>query len=151
MNRTDWIVCARSSRWAAALRMELESQQLPFRLREVRFLSALDDELAEYAHAVVAVEADRGNFADLLRWLSAARDRHPSTRIVALLDRSLADDVVAVCDVLVEAGAEAIAASPRRLAGILALGVQHATLAGNRGQSASLEASVWAALPWQAG
>ena len=151
MNRLEWIVCERSNRWAAALRMELESMQLPYRLREVRFLSALDGELNELTTVLAAIEADRGSFAELLRWLPTARDRHPDVRVVALLDRSLADDMDAVCDVLVEAGVELIAPSPRRLAGIINLGVQQAASAGNSRRRTSLEASVWDTLPWQAG
>jgi hypothetical protein len=151
MSRVEWIVCEQSCRWASALRMALASGELPHRLRELRHLAELDAELAARPTALAAIEIHRGNFAQLLAWLPAARERHVHARYVALLDRSLADDLDEVCDALVEAGAQAIATSPRRLDAVVALAARHAQTAGKIDENAPLAAQVWAALPWQAG
>ncbi len=147
----EWIVCEQSSRWASALRRALESGDTPHRLRELRHLAELDAELAARPRALAAMEVDRGNFARLLAWLPAARERHVRARYVVLLDRSLADDLEVVCDAFVEAGAQAIATSPRRLYTVVALGTRHADTARIIEENAPLTAQVWESLPWQAG
>jgi hypothetical protein len=147
----EWIVCEQSSRWASALRMALESGDAPYRLRELRHLTELDAELAARPTALAAIEVHRGSLAQLLAWLPNARERHVHARCVALLDRSLADDLEVVCDALIEAGAQAIATSPRRLETVVALGARHAETAKNIDENTPLAAQVWASLPWQAG
>ncbi len=147
----EWIVCEQSSRWASALRRALESGDTPHRLRELRHLAELDAELAARPRALAAMEVDRGNFAQLLAWLPAARERHVRARYVVLLDRSLADDLEVVCDALVEAGAQATATSPRRLDAVVALGTRHARTNGRIDENASFVDQVRASLPWQAG
>jgi hypothetical protein len=151
MSRIEIIVCERTSRWASALRMELASGELPHRLRELRHLAVLDAELDERPTALVAIEVRRGNFAELLAWLAAARTRHGRARFAALLDHSLAYYQGEVGDALVEAGIQAIVASPRRLEGVVAFGERHAAAAAKTDQNTSLVSQVWAALPWQAG
>ena len=128
----EWIVCERTSRWASALRMAVGlPSDLPHRLRELRHLAELDAELAERPTALAAIEVHRGNFADLLAWLPAspraalptpARSR--SARSFALGSRSAKSATRCV-----EAGAQAIATSPRRLDAIVALAVRHAATA----------------------
>lgn len=147
----EWIVCERTSRWASAFRMALASGEMPFRLRELRHLTELDAELAARPTALAAIEVHRGNFAPLLAWLPVARDRHGRARCVALVDRSLADDIDALCDALIEAGAQAIATSPRCLDAVVDLAARHAETAGKIGENTSLVDRVWASLPWQAG
>ncbi len=147
----EWIVCERTSRWASALRMALAADGTPHRIRELRHLAELDVELTARPTALAAIEIHRGNFADLLAWLPTARERHVHARCVALLDRSLADNLNATCDALDEAGAPAIATSPRRLDAVVALGTRHAETARIIGENAPLVAQVWASLPWQAG
>jgi hypothetical protein len=151
MTPLEIIVCERTSRWASALRMELASVDLPHRLRELRHLAELDAELDERPGALVAVEVRRGNFAELLAWLPAARRRHCRARYVALVDDSLLDHQSEVGDALVEAGVQAIATSPRRLETIVAIGMRHAATAGKTDENAPLATQVWASLPWQAG
>ena len=150
INPVEWIVCERTSRWASALRMALARGEMPHRLRELRHLAELDAELAARPTALAAIEIHRGNFADLLAWLPTACERHDRARCVALLDRSLADNLDAACDALVEAGAPAIATSPRRLDAVIALGTRHAETARTIAENAPLMAQAWASLPWQA-
>ena len=145
----EWIVCEQTSRWASALRRALESGDTPHRLRELRHLAELDAEFAVRPSALAAIEVDRGNFAQLLAWLPTARERHVHARCVALVDRSLAEELDEICDALVEAGAQAIATSPRRLEAVVGLGTQHAKIAANTNVNASFVDQVWASLPWQ--
>ena len=149
MSRSEWIVCERTSRWASAMRLELAAEGSPIRLRETRSLSELTANLLEDSTGLSAVEVHRGNFADVLAWLTSARRRCDRGRLVALLDRSLASHATAARDALVEAGAEAIANSPRRLSTILAVGARHGQLALETDENVPYLAQVWASLPWQ--
>jgi len=151
MSRFEWLVCERTSRWASALRMSFSASNMPIRLREIRHLGELEPELAERPTCLAAIEFDRANFADALRRLPIIRQKFSRVRCVALLDRSLAEDFADVRDVVVEAGAAAVAASPRRLDAILALGERHAATAETPAENMPLVAQVWASLPWQAG
>jgi hypothetical protein len=146
----EWIVCERTTRWASALRMQLVEGGIPHRIRELRHLSELDAELAERPTAVAAIEVHRGNFAELLSWLPNDAERHPRARAVVLVDRTLSEHSAEVCDALVEAGAQAVATSPRRLEAIVACGARHAAIAEKTGPNASLADRVQASLPWQA-
>jgi hypothetical protein len=150
MSRVEWVVCERTSRWASALRMSLATRDVPYRLREVRHLAELEAELAARPACLAAIEIDRSNFAAALALLPVIRRRFAGVRSVALLDRSLASDFAAVGDAVAEAGAAAMAASPRRLDAILALGERHAATTQTKGENMPLVARVWATLPWQA-
>ena len=150
MSRAEWIVCERTSRWASALRLALAAEDAPPRVRELRHLAELDAELLARPTALAAIEIHRGNFAQLLAWLPTARGRHTSACSIALVYRSLADELERVTAALLEAGAQAIATSPRRLNAILSLGRQHARIAEIGGPNAPLHEAVWASLPWQA-
>jgi hypothetical protein len=147
----EWIVCERTSRWASAMRMALAAGGVPYRLRELRHLSELDADLVARPTALAAIEIHRDNFAELLAWLPTVRERRRHARCIALLDGSLADDLDEVRDALVEAGAQAVATSPRRLAAVIVFGARHAETAEIVGENAPLVAQVWASLPWQAG
>jgi hypothetical protein len=153
MSCCEWIVCEHSSRWASALRLALASGGTRYRLRETRHLAGLAAELAEQPTSLAAIEVRRGNLADILAWLTTARQTFPRARCVALLDRSLAKDAEQVGDALFEAGAQAIAASPRRLDTVLALGQRHAAAVAQHSpltdDNLSFTAQVWASLPWQ--
>jgi hypothetical protein len=130
--------------------MALAAAELPQRLRELRHLAELDAKLAETPAAIAAIEVHHANFAAVLAWLPARHRLREQARWIALLDRSLAADRQAVCDVLVEAGVAAIAVSPRRLSEVVALGVRLAGVAEKCEVNTPFAAQVWAALPWQA-
>jgi hypothetical protein len=149
MSRAEWIVCERTSRWAAALRLELAQDDPAPRLRELRHLSELDAEISARP-AIVAIEVHRGNFAAVLHWLSRTRVRQQLTRCAALLDRSLASDSESVIGPLLEAGAVAIAPSPRRLDDVLALERFQSEIAGISSPHESVLDQLRASLPWQA-
>jgi hypothetical protein len=150
MSRVEWVVCERTSRWASALRMACGARGMPYRLREIRHLAELEAELVKRPACLAAVEFDRANFAAALALLPAMRKKFPGARSVALLDRSLASDFAAVRDAVVEAGAAAVAASPRRLDAILALGQRHAATVHTKDESLPFAARIWTTLPWQA-
>jgi hypothetical protein len=155
MTRAEWIVCERTNRWAAALRVALSPEETMPRIRETRRLAEIDDEIDSHPQAIVAVEVCRDRFAELLAWLTAARRRYPQMCCVALLDRSVLNrsilgDSQPVIGVLLEAGVHAYATSPRRLEAVLELGEQHLRIAGNQRQDSSFADQVWASLPWQA-
>jgi hypothetical protein len=150
MSRAEWIVCERTNRWAAALRLALTQDDPAPRLCELRHLSELDSEVAARPAAIVAIEVHRGNFAAVLQWLSRSHVRRRLTRCAALLDRSLASDSESVVGPLLEAGAVAIAPSPRRLDDVLALERFQTQIAGISGSRESLLDQLRASLPWQA-
>jgi len=150
MSRVEWVVCERTSRWASALRMSLAASGMPYRLREIRHLAELERELAERPACLAAIEFDRKNFAAAVALLPMIRKSFPGVRSVALLDRSLSSDFAAVRDAVVEGGVAAVAASPRRLDAILALGQRHAAAAQTKDNTIPLVARIWATLPWQA-
>lgn len=145
----EWVVCERTNRWVSALRMALTNSDRSFRIRELRHIAELDRELAERPDAVVALEVRRDNFAELVAWLAAARKRHHHARAVALVDRSIDTHASEVQDLLVEAGAEAIATSPRKLSSAIALAAKHVEIAGKSAESSPLLAAAWTTLPWQ--
>lgn len=145
----EWIVLERTNRWASALRMALAGGDRTLRIRELRHIAELNRELAERPEAVVALEVRRDNFAELVAWLASARKRHALARSVALVDRSIDSHAQEALDVLIEAGAEAIATSPRQLESVIALATRHAEITGKTERNASPLAAAWASLPWQ--
>jgi hypothetical protein len=150
MNRIELVVCERSSRWASALRLSFAASGTPFRLRETRHLEELAVELAERPACLAAIEFDHTNFAAALAELTVIRKKFPDVRTIALLDRSLMSEFAAVRDAVVEAGAAAVAASPRGLNSILALSERHAATKRTKDDGMPLVARIWATLPWQA-
>ena len=149
MSRVELIVCERTSRWAAALRMALAAAGEPCQLRETRRLPELDTELSERPVSIAAIEVHRDNLANVLDWLPKARQRLARTRYVALADRSLAADWDAVADALTEAGVDALSSSPRRLEAVLDLARLQAKMPVIVDESEPLTTRVWASLPWQ--
>lgn len=150
MSRVEWIVCERTPRWSAALRMALAAEDAAARLIEIRMLSELDAAIAGRPHAVATIEVHAGNFAAVLNWLPAARDRHTTASFAALVDSSLSGVSDGTVATLSEAGAQAVAASPRRLEAVLALGRKHGQLSASSGRGSTVLDEVWASLPWQA-
>jgi hypothetical protein len=137
VNGGDWIVCEQSSRWAAALRLLLDSQ-IPadrnrYRLLEVRTLAELTASLSEQQVPLVGIEVRRANLGDALPWLAMAQQEFGDTRFVAFLDYSLQpdpwgaaesrlSDLGDVTDALREAAATMVVTSPRRLGPLVDLG-----------------------------
>jgi hypothetical protein len=132
------------------MRMALAAEDVAARLFEIRLLSELDAAIGDRPHAVVAIEVHAGNFAAVLNWLPAARDRHTTASFAALVDGSLGEAADSTVATLFEAGAQAVAASPRRLEAVLALGRKHGQLSASSGRGSTVLDEVWASLPWQA-
>ena len=76
MNDSDWIVCERSNRWAAALRLVLDGQNRVdgrrCRLREVRTLADLAASLSEGRMCLASVEVRPATLGAALAWLAKA-------------------------------------------------------------------------------
>ena len=168
MTRCDWIICERSNRWAAALRLAGERDTAAggvcHRFREVRSLSELPPELARQPASLIALEVSERNLIAVLAWLSAALRRFPQLRCVALLDRSLSSanqsdrsrDKNSQRDIAValrEAGAWEVVESPRRLEPLLQFARRHANVAARHdaflAENRPFTERVWATLPWQ--
>jgi len=159
MTQCEWIVCERSGRWAAALRLAIARQRTsPIGkqpLHEVRSLQELAARLAERPRAVALVEVRRTNLAETLAWLAEAGPTYPKARFVVLVDREESDGEVGsgMTGVLLAAGAVGVADSPRRLQHVLAVGQRHFASQGRMpnglGENQSLAEWAWALLPWQ--
>jgi hypothetical protein len=170
MTDCQWIICERSSRWAAAFRVafhrDRRSNECQLRLIEVRSLNELSENLANRPASLAAIEIRRANFGTILNWLAAETKKSAAVRCVALLDHSLLPnpwDAAAsdsnsfddICNALREAGAVDVISSSRRLASAIELGRRHVTAipqkTARRDAEKSFAANAWAALPWQAG
>lgn len=159
MSRCDWIICERTPHWAPAIRMAIERDlshsSSGVRLREVRRLDELMAEFRLRPVSFAAVEVDASNIAQALTWLAGVGRQFPSACWIALLDRCHAPARIhELTAALHEAGAAAMASSPRQLAGILEVARRHAQSAPAqdlRPDDASLTALAWSALPWQDG
>jgi hypothetical protein len=158
MNAMSLILCERTERWAAAIRLAIVRQgmQPAPRIREVRSLTELEAQLSARPLSLALVEVTRTNIADVLRLVVDASERHPAARFAALLNGGLCESSEcrrAAVDALMEAGCCEFAASPRQLAGILRLARLHAARAletSRKRDNLSIEAWAWATLPWQA-
>lgn len=160
MSRVEWIVCERSGRWAAALRVALRrsswlTSAVP-RLYEVRQLGEMTERLDTRPDAIALVEVQPTSLGDVLDWLTRSRRELRQAHFAALLDRSAAlhpRDRKSVIDVLREAGAAEVITSPRQLAAVLALGQRHAALraveSGRLMPGMSMAEWAWSSLPWQ--
>jgi hypothetical protein len=160
-----WIVCERSGRWTAALRIAFsrlaEAQTIP-RLYEVRTLGELLTHLDEHGCDLALIEVGMENLAEVLQLLmrSGARlaqcvalleDSHDQRRQSAAASHE--PDTQPIADLLWEAGAAEVVESPRQLRGLLAL---HNRLAAARGpimggvaERQSFAEWAWSTLPWQ--
>ena len=164
MNAWDWIICERTSRWAAAVRVALERESTAelraARVVEVRNHRDLESRLSARPDALVTIEVERANLAAVLAWLGTAGPRYPRATFVAVLDRLFVADQnangdVSVPDVeqaLVEAGAMLVVRLPRAMKPLLDLAQRHAARAAAAadGELSPVE-RVWASLPWQDG
>jgi hypothetical protein len=168
MKPGPWIVCERTSHWAAGVRTtaarHATTVQPTTRIVEVRTLGELSQRLDEQPTSLALVEVNEGNLANVLAWLTDAQGTYPHARFVALLDNLLSaheeswpvaqagkgHDVISA---LLEAGAVDVADSPRHLHSFLAIAERHrALVATNKGPSAeNLPLLEWARtlLPWQ--
>jgi hypothetical protein len=168
MPQCDWIICERSNRWVAALRLALDRDTaacgMAYRLREVRRLDELAPELARRPASLVAVEVHLRNLSAALTWLATVEPQFPRARCLALVDGSLSASQPSVrphhnaplrdaCDALREAGALEVAESPRRLQPLLALARRHALATSEHdariAENRPFAQRVWATLPWQ--
>ena len=170
MNRRSWIVCERSQRWAAALRLLLDQETkrdgIPHRLIEVRRLEEASARLSERPDSLTCIEVDRTNFSEALTWITAASRSFGRAQFVALADYALQPKAWEsegyglktwqdTADALQEAGAAMVAASPRELNSIVDYGRRHAASLITQGiadeAGTPIKEAVWATLPWQTG
>ena len=119
---SSWIICEKSGRWAAALRVTLgRRKHAPFasRILETRSLAELDLAINEHEAAFVLVEVRPESVADGLSFLT--KRNWGAAQVVAMLefgsersaDRRLATDA------LLEAGAIEVIESSRQLGAVL--------------------------------
>lgn len=169
MSEPKLILCERSNRWAAALRIALERGHLPkidsSRLVEVRSLEEIKSSLADYPASMVLIEVSTANLDAVLRWLANTQRDRPGLTCAALLDCPPGNEPPSrhaaisrraeISAALRQAGAADITDSPRRLPSILSL---YARLAAayvheplrQLGHDESLEDWALSLLPWQA-
>ena len=165
MTQAEWVICERSSRWAAAVRTALKracgAKPSAPRVFEVRQLGEVTERLKIQPNCLVLVEVNRANLGTVLAWLADGGRRHPGARFAALIDGSLVpaagsgpDDMrQQLLGVLYEAGAGDVIDSPRRLHGLLELGSRHAQRLSMRRSAPTADMSpvdwAWSMLPWQ--
>jgi hypothetical protein len=98
MTTPNWIICERSTRWAAALRMALSHQSGSptglTKLHEVRGLGELTDQLKLHAGSVVLIEVTPENLEATLTWLAATTSQATRLAAIALLDYRRTDNHV---------------------------------------------------------
>jgi hypothetical protein len=168
MSERDWIICERTGRWAAAIRVwaarrEATAGQVP-RFYETRSLEELAGQLAARPSSFALIEVRSSNLSDLLSWLAENSRQFSRSRFVALLDSSLwtvarsenmhwSAHTNAVHCALVEAGAAEISDSPRRLQHVFTLAEKHAAIVRRSLRASAHEQSIadwaWSQLPWQ--
>jgi hypothetical protein len=168
MSEIDFLVCERTGRWAAALRVgaarhDRISSREP-RIYEARSLEELAERLEIRPLSLALLEVHLSTLGKLLPWLADHSPRFPRIRFVALLDDALgiaanrdikqlsgpSQDVVAA---LLEAGAADFAHSPRRLQLVFALAERHANIVADANRQLNPVQSIadwaWSQLPWQ--
>jgi hypothetical protein len=150
-----WIVCEKSGRWAAALRIALDQETSIVhgpRILEVRSLAELDAAMNKRSARLGFVEVRPDNLGAVLEILT--NGPHQNVRYVALLDDALAGHQL-VADVLWEAGAAEVIDSPRRMRPVLKFAeltaAVHTILPARTNELESIAERAWAALPWQDG
>jgi hypothetical protein len=157
MKACEWIVCERSGRWAAALRIAMAGQTSPLfgvrQLREVRSLEELTRTLEERRCALAFIEVRRANIGEALKWMADADLAYPGARCLALLDNEELDCAAQerIMDALRAAGAVEIAHSPRHLQPLLAIARRHAAsqLSTPTDVGQPFAEWAWSLLPWQ--
>ena len=150
-----WIVCEKSGRWAAALRVTVGREKafnLAPHILEVRNSAELDEAMNNRSASLGFVEVCPDNLGAVLEMLT--NSPHQNVRYVALLDDALTGHQL-VADVLWEAGAAEVIDSPRRMRPALKLAeltaARHAKLPTRTSKLESIAERAWAALPWQDG
>jgi hypothetical protein len=170
MSTARWLVCERTSRWAAALRIALEQCVPPKRasitLDEARTLKECTSKLRESSIRLTFVEVTPANLAQTLTWLAEKSCNHQRCTLIALvdyqfhvLDTATAADrfgiaIAEVVAALREAGAADVVLSPRQLKLVLppiSNDRRHMPLPESAGPELgqSVEAWAWSLLPWQ--
>jgi hypothetical protein len=150
-----WIVCEKSGRWAAALRVALGRDRaisLAPRILEVRNLAEFDAAMHNQKAPLGFVEVRPDNLGAVLELLTNSSLQN--VRYVVLLDDALTGHPL-VADVLWEAGAAEVIDSPRRMHPALKFAERTAavqtTLSAHTNELESIAERAWAALPWQDG
>jgi hypothetical protein len=168
MSENDWIICERTGRWAAAMRVRAARRESTIgrepRIYEVRSLEELARQLEVRPASLALIEVHSSNLSDLLSWLAENSRQFTRAHFVALLDRSLCaaaryDDLRwpaemnEVHGALLEAGAAEISDSPRRLQYVFAMAERHAAIVRSSLGASAHEQSIanwaWSQLPWQ--
>jgi hypothetical protein len=152
-----WIVCERSNRWSAALRVALTRQRGQsagtVALLQLRGLDELSAELVKFPKSLALVETTSKNFDATLTWLGETTRRTRHSAIIALLDNNVTSRAD-VTDALREAGAAEVAYSPRELQPALRLAMRHFSKM-QVGVGLQIPADqpladwAWSLLPWQ--
>jgi len=135
------IVCERTGRWAAALRMELAEAGV--RVWETRSLAECWETLAAAPGNFVVVELIAATADDLLGKMVGLEHRFPRTRVAVVADRSLAEYEW----LLREAGAVHFTCSLRQLAPLARAACRHLAQVPTPRQG--LAERIWAGLPWR--
>jgi hypothetical protein len=168
MSASDWIVCERTGRWAAALRVGAIRNGMMLsrepRIFEVRTLEELAERLDAGRAGLALLEVHPSNIAKLLPWLADYTRRFPRAHFVALVDRlpgvevihdnkRPADDPHNLVGALLEAGVAEIVTSPRGLQPIFALAERSAAVVRRPPRKSDAAQSItewaWSRLPWQ--
>jgi hypothetical protein len=148
-----WIVCEKSGRWTAALRVALSREKsitLTPRFLQVRSLAELDAAMNQRGAPVGLVEVRPDNLGAALEMF--AKSTPQNFPFIALLDDTLAGHQV-VTDALWEAGAAEVVDSPRRMRPVMKFAELAAAvrvkLPARAIEVKSIAEKAWAALPWQ--
>jgi len=141
MNRSHFLVCEKTSRWAVALRWALADSG--HRVQESRSWVDCRRELDPTSPALLALEMRKGNIEEVFQGLADLCWDFPQTRAIVLTQRPLSSYEWA----LREAGALHVALSPRNLLPVARLVTQFFHQARHPQQS--LSETIWVRLPWQ--
>lgn len=149
----SWIICEKSGRWAAALRVSLERRKhTPFtsRILETRSLAELDLAIKEHKAAFVLVEVRPESMADVLSFLT--KRNWGTAQVVAMLEfgGERSTDFRLATDALLEAGAIEVIESSRQLGAVLEIAERQPQNYWTE-HTGTIADRAWAALPWQDG
>jgi hypothetical protein len=147
----SWIICEKSGRWAAAVRVTLVRRKCSLpgsRIIETRSLVELDLVIQEHDAAFVLLEVRPESVADVLSFLT--RSSGGPAPVVALLEfgAERIADFELVADALLEAGAIEVIDSSRQLGAVLEIAERQPQNEWSE-HAGSIADRAWAALPWQ--
>lgn len=145
MNSCRLLVCARTSRWVAAIRAHLDGH---FELAETRSARECLDALADAPTSLVAWEWNTARLSEVIEALGEMDRRYPLARLVALSDE--ASDATSAAlgeEWLREVGAVHVVRSPLEAGVIVNLARRHAARLpeARRGWAER----IWEELPWR--